>query len=74
MQRLGNADEAETLNAEASQRATTNSFCIAVGDALTVDRVSVFWGDGQVESWFDLPVDVDLSLVESSGMSQRQDR
>jgi enediyne biosynthesis protein E4 len=48
--------------------------CIAVGDAPTVDRVSVFWGDGQVESWFDLPVDADLSLVESTGTSQRQDR
>lgn len=47
--------------------------CFAVGDAATVDRVDVFWGIGQVESWYDLPVDKDLSLVQSTGSSRTED-
>jgi len=43
---------------------------IAVGDASTVDRVTVHWSDGQTESWNHVPTGIDVSLLQSSGESE----
>lgn len=54
------------------QASHDDRLCVAVGNRSTVDRVTVYWSDGQIESWYDLPTMVDLSVVQSSSGVARE--